>query len=245
VIAIGSSVADVKPGTLALEGALAEFELARVEWSAAFRRADRVDAARALARLSQAACDLADPYGVNDALLPEGDGARAWFSDAIDRSLLASVVARSQRSMDPAALVVEASASRARIEAAVEAGDGASVAAIRCELLSRAATLVAITASGALRPVVPATPAFRISPEPLRGPLKMWVEIESASSARVELFDLAGRRVRTHELGNLPAGASTVRIPSDWSEGLPSGVYLARLSAGSMRNERRVTRLAD
>ena len=70
-------------------------------------------------------------------------------------------------------------------------------------------------------------------------------ELEHEADARLDLFDVAGRRVRSDGLGALPAGASTVAIPAAWSQGLSSGVYVARLSAGRMRNECRVTRVAD
>ncbi len=227
------------------EGAFAEFQSARDALSGAFRRSDRMAVAEAIARMSQAAADLADPYRSLDGSADEVDGARAWFDDALEPTALAGVRGDLGHTLDPLALALSAAEARVAADEAVTGLDDAAVRELREHLLSDAAALVAASVRSAWRPVAATGPAFRIGPEPMRGSLTLFVALEAAGAARLELFDVAGRRLRDQDLGVLPAGESVVAIPAAWSEGLASGVYLARVSAGGMRNERRVTRVAD
>lgn len=228
-----------------VDRALVEFQDARLALRQAWQRADRMAAAEAIARLAQSAADLADPYRSVPADAAEPEGARAWLGDAFDRAALATVTAAASSSDDPATLVAVAAEQRPAIDAAVEAQDEASITALRSGLLSRASALVAAVARAEWHPEATAAPAFRLAPEPLQGRVTLYTELAAPAAARLELFDIAGRRLRTHELGVLPAGATSVTVPASWSAGLPSGIYMARLSAGAMRNERRVTRIAE
>lgn len=238
----GVSATEVAP---VVDRAVVEFEAAREALAQAWRRADRMAAAEAMARLAQSAADLADPYRTALAGHDEADGARAWLADAFEPAALATVSAGSGAAHDPLELVSAAAAQRELVDAAVLAQDDAAIAALRAELLSRASALVAAAARAAWRPEPAVAPAFRIAPEPLQGAVTLFSELPAEGAARLELFDVAGRRVRSHELGVLPAGPHSVTVPASWSAGLPSGIYLARLSAGEMRNECRVTRIAE
>jgi hypothetical protein len=228
-----------------LDRARHEFDAAREGLRSAIRRADRMAAAEALVRLAQSAADLADPYRVPAGREEEPEGARAWFADGFEREALATVTAAPAAADSPAELSRLAGGARDAIALAVERGDDAAISRLRAELLSRASALVHAAAREAWRPAATLAPRFQLSPEPLRGTVTLSLEIPAATVARLDLYDVAGRRVRTQEFGRLPAGASMLTLPASWSAGLPSGVYLARLSAGEMRHERRVTRLAD
>lgn len=71
-----------------------------------------------------------------------------------------------------------------------------------------------------------------------RMPVELRAELPSASHARLEMFDVAGRRLRTLLDGVLPAGSSYVTWDGLDDSGRPagSGVYFASLrAAGSLR----------
>jgi len=85
----------------------------------------------------------------------------------------------------------------------------------------------------------PATPAVapsfgwsRLAPNPSRGPVELGFSLPAAGDARVEIVDLAGRRVWT-AVGEFAAGTQTLRWNGRTSSGgaLPAGVYFARLTA--------------
>jgi hypothetical protein len=61
--------------------------------------------------------------------------------------------------------------------------------------------------------------------------------LPSSSPARLELLDVAGRRVALREVGSLGAGAHQVRLGSDAP---PSGVYFLRLIQGGSLASHRV-----
>ena len=67
-------------------------------------------------------------------------------------------------------------------------------------------------------------------PNPAAGSLQVTFALPDAAPARLEVLDLAGRRVRAREVGALGAGNHVV----DLSRGgaLPPGVYLVRLTRG-------------
>jgi hypothetical protein len=65
-------------------------------------------------------------------------------------------------------------------------------------------------------------------PHPVRGEARFLVVLPRAGHVRIEVFDVAGRRVGGTIDDALPAGAHVVRSRT---EGLPSGVYVARLTA--------------
>ncbi len=66
-------------------------------------------------------------------------------------------------------------------------------------------------------------------PNPSKGLLSWRLTLPSAGTVRVEAFDLAGRRVAAHSLGQLPSGTHTVETSA---LGLAPGVYVARFSLG-------------
>jgi hypothetical protein len=67
-----------------------------------------------------------------------------------------------------------------------------------------------------------------------RGGLSVSFALAAASPARVEIFDVSGRRVRSADLGSLAAGTHDWVWDGAGETGapLPSAVYLVRLSAG-------------
>lgn len=75
----------------------------------------------------------------------------------------------------------------------------------------------------------PAAPVFALvppRPNPVRGPLLATFELPDAAAARLELLDVAGRRVEAREVGALGPGRHTITLrPS----ALRPGVYLMRL----------------
>ncbi len=80
---------------------------------------------------------------------------------------------------------------------------------------------------------VPRAGELRISgarPNPTPGELHVAFALRDASPASLEVFDAAGRLVAVRRLEGLGAGAHDLRL--DESAGLPSGVYLVRLSQG-------------
>ena len=76
---------------------------------------------------------------------------------------------------------------------------------------------------------LPAGLALRgVWPNPARGTARVWLTLAGDAPARLELLDLAGRRVRALELGGLGAGLHRVDLEGTGS--LPPGLYLIRLS---------------
>ncbi|HOX26884.1 MAG TPA: FlgD immunoglobulin-like domain containing protein [Candidatus Krumholzibacteria bacterium] len=67
------------------------------------------------------------------------------------------------------------------------------------------------------------------------GAAEIHFSIAAAAHCRVEIFDIAGRRIRTLLDADLDAGDHRVQFDSRDNTGrnLPNGVYLARLSAGN------------
>lgn len=67
-------------------------------------------------------------------------------------------------------------------------------------------------------------------PNPARGELQIAFTLEDGRPARLELFDLRGRRVATQEVGGLGSGPHRVAIGGRGQ--LSAGVYLVRLTQG-------------
>jgi FlgD Ig-like domain len=85
---------------------------------------------------------------------------------------------------------------------------------------------------------VPARPTLTLTPnwpDPFNPSTSMRIEADGDRSVRLEIFDIAGRRVRTLWDGIVPSGGRTLQWDGRDGTGvpLPSGVYLARLVAGN------------
>ena len=65
-------------------------------------------------------------------------------------------------------------------------------------------------------------------PNPAAGEASVAFALESAAPARLELLDVAGRRVLAEEVGSLGPGQHVLRLEKAAS--LPAGVYLLRLT---------------
>ena len=74
------------------------------------------------------------------------------------------------------------------------------------------------------------------------GRTALLVDLETPAASRLELFDLAGRRVRTLVDHELPAGATVVPWDGREDSGaqVRRGVYFARLSTADVRRTIRV-----
>jgi hypothetical protein len=70
------------------------------------------------------------------------------------------------------------------------------------------------------------------APNPSRGEWTVKLSLPSASEVTLEVFDISGRRVLSHDVGLLPAGRHTLARPTRGT--LAPGVYRlrARTSAG-------------
>jgi len=78
---------------------------------------------------------------------------------------------------------------------------------------------------------VPAAVSFGIDgfrPNPAQGQVSVVFALESAAPARLELRDVAGRRVMTREVGMLGAGQHV--LPLGQAAALPAGIYVLRLT---------------
>jgi hypothetical protein len=67
-------------------------------------------------------------------------------------------------------------------------------------------------------------------PNPFNPMTTIPVRLDRAGEARLDVFDLTGRRVRTLHAGLLPAGPLEFRFDAG---SLPSGIYLYRLQTAS------------
>ena len=83
-------------------------------------------------------------------------------------------------------------------------------------------------------PPAPAVLALQAAPNPFNPATTLRFTLPTAGRARVEVFDMRGRRVRTLLAGQLAAGEHARRWDGRDAAGrvLPSAVYLARVTAG-------------
>jgi len=93
--------------------------------------------------------------------------------------------------------------------------------------------------SGLLEAPAPGKATFALlapRPNPVRGALVATFELPDASAARLELLDIAGRRVEAREVGSLGAGRHTITFQPG---SVAPGVYVLRLArADGMRTMR-------
>jgi serine protease AprX len=91
----------------------------------------------------------------------------------------------------------------------------------------------------------PAARALRAAPNPFHAATELGYALAADADVRLEVFDLAGRRVRTLEAGRARAGDHRAAWDGrdDAGAALPAGVYLARLQRGGVSQTLRVMRL--
>jgi hypothetical protein len=77
-------------------------------------------------------------------------------------------------------------------------------------------------------------------PNPARGDFTISFRLPDAAPARIEVFDVAGRRVASEEVGPMGAGAHRVALAAG---GLRGGIYLVRLSRGAAHRTARAVLL--
>lgn len=81
------------------------------------------------------------------------------------------------------------------------------------------------------------------APNPFSGSTDLHIRLALESDVRVDLYNVAGRRVATRTLGRLAAGAHTIAIGDRGIDGrmLPSGVYFCRVTAAGEVATRKIT----
>jgi len=89
--------------------------------------------------------------------------------------------------------------------------------------------------------------AFDLSPNepnPFGRQTTIRFALPTTSRVRLEVFDLAGRKIATLLDGNQPAGLHSVVFRADAEKDLPSGVYFVHMSAGAFERTRKMLYLA-
>jgi hypothetical protein len=118
---------------------------------------------------------------------------------------------------------------------------GGRTAAVHSETLALEAPASGVPSSSSLseRAGTPAgvTRIAGVSPNPARQGCTIVFSLAREGAARLEIFDLAGRRVRTLERGVLAAGEHRTRWDGRGADGRPAGagLYFAALSSGEGR----------
>ncbi|MFB3909702.1 MAG: T9SS type A sorting domain-containing protein [Candidatus Eisenbacteria bacterium] len=87
------------------------------------------------------------------------------------------------------------------------------------------------------------SPALRAwaAPNPFTASTSIDFVLREARPVEVDLYDATGRRVRAVDAGTLAAGEHRIDLPGS---GLPAGVYLYRVQAGSERESGRLVHRA-
>ena len=81
--------------------------------------------------------------------------------------------------------------------------------------------------------------ALRLAgPNPARETVQLTASLPEAQAARVDVFDVLGRRVAVLHDGPLAAGAQTLALDAS---GLSPGLYVARMTAGNASGSVRFT----
>jgi len=121
---------------------------------------------------------------------------------------------------------------RSRPQGATSDGDGGAFLVLEDEILTYTHDVYMrhVFRSGVLGVPAPhaALLSLAIAPNPARAELGFTCTLASAANARLEVYDLAGRQVLSHELGGGAAGTRGERVALP--TGITPGVYLARLS---------------
>ena len=98
---------------------------------------------------------------------------------------------------------------------------------------SNEAAVSAATGAGNLPPINALT-VLQNHPNPFSGETTFSVGLPARADVRIEVYDVAGRRVRDYSLPQRAKGWSTIRLDGRDGNGsaLPSGVYFYRVRAG-------------
>ena len=80
--------------------------------------------------------------------------------------------------------------------------------------------------------------AVAVAPNPTAGGARLFVRADAAGQARVELFDVLGRRVGVALAGPVGAGETAVELPTDR---LAPGLYVVRAEVGGAVASRTLT----
>jgi hypothetical protein len=212
---------------------------------AAFASGDSASWSGSIASLALAACDLADPFQMTSPGLDEVPGARAWFCDGATDATLewlatpdanqtpGTEIAIPYRALDAALALARASAGlRDSVERITRSADAGALEALQRERLSAAASAARAATSAAWRAATSTRSApgtLRLWPNPVRDVATLSFVLPASGSVRLELFDVAGRRVASSDLGTFPAGPHTASFDRGHAGQLAPGVYLARL----------------
>jgi carboxypeptidase T len=110
------------------------------------------------------------------------------------------------------------------------------------DLEGATATFGPVRGRAPAKALVKATALHQNRPNPARGATTITFELASPGSARLEVFDCAGRKVRTLHAGHAGAGAHELSwdVSDDAGRPLPPGVYVYRLDAGGKTLSRRL-----
>jgi FlgD Ig-like domain len=102
-------------------------------------------------------------------------------------------------------------------------------------LKSNEASVAAATGVGGNLPPVTALTVLQNHPNPFTGETQLQVGLPTKGDVRVEVYDVAGRRVRTAVMPSQARGWNTLRLDARDDRGalLPSGVYFYRVHAGA------------
>jgi hypothetical protein len=82
-------------------------------------------------------------------------------------------------------------------------------------------------------------------PNPFNPVTELWFALEEPGAARLDVYDLSGRRVRSFTFDDLPSGEHSVTwdATDDRGHRVASGVYVVQLDSSSGRDSRRITLL--
>jgi hypothetical protein len=240
----GPSTPDEVSGRAFVIGkAPAELAAAAAELRQAFTDRSPHRIVRAVARVAIGATDLADPYLTSPHGGEEAPGAHAHFSDLIGPEEVAGLpITTVDLPGDIAAagrlLAAQSAVRRDDIDAAMRLGDHDGVAAARRERLGAALALARRILLSEWRaageplledPMLGGGVTHAI-PNPTRGPAKLWFSLPRSGHARVELFDVTGRRVLASDLGRRPPGPQEFTLAPAVMNALHPGVYFTRVT---------------
>jgi hypothetical protein len=172
----------------------------------------------------------------------EAPGARARFGDVLAARVLSapgdvvaftSPVTTQNAHAAAVALAHESAALLPQAMRLSAAGDLAALEQMQRDRLAAATALVGNAVYGAWSTALPAqAPAspvrLRVTPNPIRDDATMAFLAPQAGTARLELYDLAGRRTVALDLGRFEAGPHRVALDRRALSAAAPGVYFGR-----------------